>query len=60
MLLDRPGVCFPKQDLDFSYRKSTMSIISKNNNIIIVASIEIEARDSTRSFDPEADYSRYK
>ena len=55
MLLDRPGVCCPKQDLNFSYRKSTVSIISKNNNIIIVVSIEIRARDSARSFDPEAD-----
>lgn len=35
-------------------------MISKNNNIIIVASIEIRTRDSARSFDPEADYSRYK
>lgn len=60
MLLDRPGVCFPKQDLDFSYRESTVSMISKNNNIIMVASIEIRIRDSARSFDPEADYSRYK
>ena len=35
-------------------------MISKNNKIIIVVSIEIRARDSARSFDPEADYSRYK
>lgn len=54
MLLDRPGVCCLKQDLNFSYRKSTVSMIIKNNNIIIVVSIEIRARDSARAFDSEA------
>ena len=52
-------MCCPKQDLNFSYKKSTVSMISKNHNIIIVVSIEIRARDPARSFDPEAHYSRY-